>query len=818
MRYKIDANGYISDVYFNCHTGTCNEYVGTIPDGYSSLEEWAEKANIQAYKIVDDNLVYDENKDNELKRKFEIEAEENKCATQKWVCDKFGKTNSVYDDELSTKLDGSSLFTLNNAKESEFVSLQLTPNERITGDLKINISNENMLENTALTQTISGITFTVNSDKTITLNGTATEEIEFILNGSLTNEEILFFLKNNTNYMKGGLPSNVGMNLYYYDGIDRELISDGGNRTLNFTDTKYITCVSLTIASGETFKNVKVSPMLTTGEYRETPYVEHKGNNLLTFDLGDYTFKGNDYISIERENIYFHRFTGLFPNASLKAGKNVFPTQLKEEVINAITNSLSSYEGLTIIQCDKNINFSARYFTKDYLNEQFASIKVEQDKITSEVSKKANATDLDNAVTEMNNKITQEITETENKINLEVSKKVNNEDYNSAQILLKINNDTSSTVIKSDKLDVDAIATFTNNKLANAGSTVINGSNITTGTISTDRLDSDVITTDNFSAQKINADNITSGTLSADKINGGTIKASTISLKNVNLGTSSSKIGGWTINSSSFSSGDSTINANGEVYFYPQITNGGILGLNTGFRCKAPAGVSIYNDTAYYGTNDIPKGITLLADSGNLTLGQKSQNNFVAVRSYCSPSARSNPSGREMLFASGGNIYLYSADGTIWAEANGLPNSEVRTNAGLSSSRSVKENIVEFENNDYENALNLLDKMKLYNYDYKYNMYKNPHKYGFIIDELEQLDETKQFFDFEEYDATVKDNKIDFSGQTEGDTEVKIKTYDSDVLDKYLLTVCKALYNKIEVLENKIKELESEKNEENNGG
>ena len=83
-------------------------------------------------------------------------------------------------------------------------------------------------------------------------------------------------------------------------------------------------------------------------------------------------------------------------------------------------------------------------------------------------------------------------------------------------------------------------------------------------------------------------------------------------------------------------------------------------------------------------------------------------------------------------------------------------------------------------------------------------MYKNPHKYGFIIDELEQYDETKQFFDFEEYNATVKDKKMDLSGQSEGDAEVKVKTYDSDVLDKYLLTLCKAMYGKIKILEERL--------------
>jgi hypothetical protein len=78
MRYEIDENNYITAVYFNCNSGTCTEYTGTIPDGYTSLEEWASNAHIQAYKIVEGNLVYDSDKDAELQEQWAIEEENNK--------------------------------------------------------------------------------------------------------------------------------------------------------------------------------------------------------------------------------------------------------------------------------------------------------------------------------------------------------------------------------------------------------------------------------------------------------------------------------------------------------------------------------------------------------------------------------------------------------------------------------------------------------------------------------------------------------------------------------------------------------------------
>lgn len=73
MRYILDESGYIDSVSctpFNCKDKSCQEYTGTIPSGYDSLQEWAINANIRAYKIVDNNLVYDEAKDAELCEKW----------------------------------------------------------------------------------------------------------------------------------------------------------------------------------------------------------------------------------------------------------------------------------------------------------------------------------------------------------------------------------------------------------------------------------------------------------------------------------------------------------------------------------------------------------------------------------------------------------------------------------------------------------------------------------------------------------------------------------------------------------------------------
>lgn len=282
--------------------------------------------------------------------------------------------------------------------------------------------------------------------------------------------------------------------------------------------------------------------------------------------------------------------------------------------------------------------------------------------------------------------------------------------------------------------------------------------------------------------------------------------------KNGNITATSGSIGGWNISDGGLRSANNGIMPDGRFQMYP--TLGGIMVVNNGARIKGPDGIAIYNTHFSYdgkGDNDsISNGIHIMADQGNLNLMNESSTNSINIRSYCSPSVRANPEARCMLLASASNLFLFTLD-KIWAEGNNLPNSEVLTNAGSSSSRNVKTNIVEFTNNDYKKSLNLLDKMKLYSYDYKYNIYHNRHKYGFIIDELEEYEETKDFFEFEDYNATIKNDKIDFSGSMDGE-KLHTKTYNSDVLDKYLLTCIKAMHNEIKELKEEIKKLKESGN------
>ena len=92
MRYILDSSGYVESVSctpFNCKDQSCKGYTGTIPSGYDTLEEWALNANIRAYKITNNNLVYDAAKDEALQAEWA-----NKEAG--YICEKGSTSNGYY--------------------------------------------------------------------------------------------------------------------------------------------------------------------------------------------------------------------------------------------------------------------------------------------------------------------------------------------------------------------------------------------------------------------------------------------------------------------------------------------------------------------------------------------------------------------------------------------------------------------------------------------------------------------------------------------------------------------------------------------------
>lgn len=144
---------------------------------------------------------------------------------------------------------------------------------------------------------------------------------------------------------------------------------------------------------------------------------------------------------------------------------------------------------LTLLE-DLETDTSVKYLTNNSLNQMYATrtqLKLTETSITSEVNAKfANYSDK----TEMTNIIEQKITDNNtNYVNIEVGKKVNSSDYNSAQILAKINNDESSVQIKADKINLNGVISANNTfKIDTDGSMEATGGKIGGWTITSDRI------------------------------------------------------------------------------------------------------------------------------------------------------------------------------------------------------------------------------------------------------------------------------------------------------------------------------------------
>lgn len=345
MKYIL-KDGYIDEITFGatieCKNQTCTEYTGAIPTGYTSLEEWVieEEGKLNAWKIQNGDLVFDSNKYDELQALWEVEEEENTTATHKWTRELLDKSSSVVIDEFSNDVTDSSLIVIKDSGEYDIPKIVASSSETITGKAKVISSNKNILGNKSVTTTISGVTFTINDDKSIKLSGTSTKAIEFILDGTLTNTEMLFLIKENTSYIKSGLTDNVSLNLYNYDGTDRTLVSTGGNGAINLSTRNIITCSSLSIATGITFDNVTISPQIEVDDTASS-YIEHKENSII-----------------------------------VKLSKNKAN----------IKNKLNSYDPTTVIMIDKVMDLEVNYFKYKTINSIETNIEVLEDSIESSVS------------------------------------------------------------------------------------------------------------------------------------------------------------------------------------------------------------------------------------------------------------------------------------------------------------------------------------------------------------------------------------------------------------------------------------------------
>ncbi len=197
--------------------------------------------------------------------------------------------------------------------------------------MKVNVHGKNLLKNTTVTQTIDGVTFTANSDGSVTANGTASADYPVRYN---LGEVVL----DAGNYLISGQSEGVAASFVMYsdqDGNNHQQHS-GKDAELTLTKTTKIN-VYFVVMESRTVSNVTVYPMIRLASVLESdyePYVDPStvkvtrcGKNILKNTAVSQTTNGITYTVNENGSVICsgtaEEYVFLTIRLKLKAGKYI---------------------------------------------------------------------------------------------------------------------------------------------------------------------------------------------------------------------------------------------------------------------------------------------------------------------------------------------------------------------------------------------------------------------------------------------------------------------------------------------------------------
>lgn len=161
-----------------------------------------------------------------------------------------------------------------------------SPNPSYPQEIEVSGESYNLLENTATSQTINGVEFVVNEDKSVTANGTATANGEFLINNTLV-------LDNGT-YILSGCPSGGSANTYRLRctmGIDSSVSEFGDSLTITKTSGENALYLKIDYSSGVVFDNLTFYPMIRKASVKNDRYMPYGKGSVEVKSVGKNLFK-----------------------------------------------------------------------------------------------------------------------------------------------------------------------------------------------------------------------------------------------------------------------------------------------------------------------------------------------------------------------------------------------------------------------------------------------------------------------------------------------------------------------------------------------
>lgn len=147
----------------------------------------------------------------------------------------------------------------------------------VSGDNEVVVCGKNRLINKSLSQTYGGVNYTVNDDKSITLNGTSTTNFVVELNNNMVLEQGQYTLS-----LKG---KTQGCGVYAYVGsgtlkayVSSYNTAENWQSTFTLNEQTTFTQVRIDIQNGKTFNNITIYPQLEKSS-QATTYEPYTGNS-----------------------------------------------------------------------------------------------------------------------------------------------------------------------------------------------------------------------------------------------------------------------------------------------------------------------------------------------------------------------------------------------------------------------------------------------------------------------------------------------------------------------------------------------------------
>jgi hypothetical protein len=330
--------------------------------------------------------------------------------------------------------------------------------------------------------------------------------------------------------------------------------------------------------------------------------------------------------------------------------------------------------------------------------------------------------------------------------------------------------------------------------------TYINDTGIYTGTLTAGQVNAVAINASSITTGSMSAARITSGTMNAARISGGTISGIAININDVFQVFSS---GGTRI-----TSGSGYLSV-GDASSHPWVsalniasTGGGTQGIS--FRTTNSVG-NVGSERGHISMNT--SNAMFITSSGTININNDYGGN-VGIKNLVVSGNNIGDGGGHVYINS--RVVLVPASGDYAYVNSATSANRIQVNSGGPSSRNIKKNIKELNNQEYQNIYKDIQKLKTHTFQYKYkNIKEYNNDFGFIIDEIEELPTISKYTRNYDAKAYIRNNKFVHERQDDKKQQkyksINYKEWDRDSYIKTLLLMIKSMQIKIDELEEKVK-------------